>query len=413
MTSEEILLGQIIKTNSILHDQDFSIAENDFYDSKCKRVFRGIWDCLQRDEQVDILTLGTQLTDLVSFISSLSNVISSANWKYHHGIIVENSKKRALRALGMQLTDDLNDGTDSQGMISNIEEKLLEILERSSNGKIYDAKEMLVQKTYDYEERVKKFSEDPLWMPGYSTGFSKIDEICNGFQRDHLYYIGARPSQGKTALLVNFIVNCCRQGLKVGFLSLESSRNQIMDRIFSIAGGIPMTSLKTGALKTSFDRIIGVGGEIHEKWDLHVYDIPNASLHQVQAVSRAMKSVHDIDILFIDYIQIIKYHENIEEHRRIGKISLALKELNRKLDIPLVVAAQLTRDAEGKPPKLNQFSGSSQLEKDADNVMFIYNYENRNGNNATKIMIEKGRDDGTGAVDMEFIRETLTFRQIG
>lgn len=401
MTDEEIVLSQIIQDNKIVYNTHFSICESDFQVFRNREIFKCITDTIFSGNVADILTIGTKLSKYASFIANLTSY-SAANWEYYHDRIKEYSRKRSIEKLISHI--DTSGSFESQ--VSYLMSGLQKI--EADNKKPYQSiSELLHTSMEDLENRIKEVSEHPGWIPGISTGYVSLDKYCFGFQPDHLYYIGARPSQGKTALACNLVLNVLDKGKNVGLLSLESSKRQIVNRIITIKSRIFASKIQLGNI-TSLDmsKLIDAAGRLYEQ-KLFIDDVPNANIDYVFSTSRAMKHADKIDILFIDYIQIIKYRDRkISRHQQLEEVSKELKELNRELGIPVVCLSQLGRDSENRKPKLSDFRYSGDLEQDADDVWFIHNDEDK-----TYIIIAKGRDTGTGELIFKFDRDRLLFSE--
>lgn len=262
-------------------------------------------------------------------------------------------------------------------------------------------------------KEIEKISErDNNGIIGYPTGYAKMDFLTLGFQNRKLYYIGARPSQGKTALLINFAIKC---GVRFGFLSAESGEEEVIGRMFAVYGKLDARKLQLGTrgskefteMSNFIDHESGIKSVI--------YDKPNMDIGDLVLRARDMVENFGCKILFIDYIQILSATADMKRKDRreqIAEISLRLKQLARELNVPVVVAAQLVRDAEKERPGLQSFSDSSQIEKDADVAILIWNTTEKSNEivyEKTYLLVEKNRDGMKGPVEVEFDKATMRF----
>lgn len=398
MESENAILGQILISPEILHS--ITLAETDFLIPECRRIFRAINLCGEKGIIADILTVADQDKAIdYYFLAKLTDIPSSANWKYYHDKVKNDSSIHILRQLGETLSN-LGQSDDIEDVIGIIEKKLIDISIDTDDNRVSTLKELIPEFVEVLEQRYKSNGE----LPGFTTSLNKVTSAFLGFQKNRLYYIGGRPSQGKSALILNFASDMLDSDIKVGFMSAESSKTEVMTRLYAQRGHINSRNLITGFFsQSSFESITNISETLYEK-DLIVYDKPNMSLTDVRTQARYMVRKHRVQIIFLDYIQIIQNKGREKKHERIEEISLALKNLSRELNIPIVSAAQLRRDVENRKPTLADFSDSSQIEKDADGVVMIYHTEDN-----SYLCIEKNRDGETGDFPVYFKKEYVKF----
>ena len=396
MTDEEIYLAQLIE-KPVLISSCF-LKESDFTELKARRVYHAINKCVAQNLTPDIMTLIDVDPNLSpTYLAEITDFKTTANWKYYHDKIKEVSSKRKLRKLGEQLQDETVPLAET---LENIEMVLMDITDNQEDIKPQVLKEIIPPYVDVLERRYKSRGE----LPGIEVTIQAIGQSFLGFQRQNLYYIGARPSQGKSALLLNFAVDALKKDYRVGYLSAESSKNEVLTRIYAQEGKMDSRSLLTGYFgEKHFREITNISSRLYDKQFI-IYDKPNMSLVDVRTQARYMKRKYNIDILFLDYVQIIT--EVTHEYRRdqVGFVSMALKGIARELDIPVVAAAQLRRDAENRKPTMADFSDSSQLEKDADGVIMIYHKDDK-----SYLCIEKARDGETGDTEVYFKKEYTRF----
>ena len=263
----------------------------------------------------------------------------------------------------------------------------------------------------DYIRRKNLKNPDSVAIgPDYARNlrgtFNKHARMTLGFLERRLYYFGARPSQGKTALLLNFIANCNE---KCGLLSSESAKEELGIRLLARESKIDSQRLLVGMMRTDeIARLDDSAAVLYDHCGVYVYDEPNMSIDTAVSIARRMKREYDIKILFVDYLQCLSPSRDgakREYREQVAYASKQMKHLARTLNIPVVVAAQLRRDAEGNRPVLRDFSDSTQIERDADVAVMIHNTEA----NESWLLIEKNRDGQTGDVPVVFTKPHVLF----
>jgi replicative DNA helicase len=245
---------------------------------------------------------------------------------------------------------------------------------------------------------------------GIPSGINGIDRLISGFQPRRLYYIGARPSQGKTALLLNCVRNCKEA---CGIISAESAKEELVMRLLASKSHIDSQRLVVGLVKEGeMKQLTEAASALYESNGIYIYDESNMSIDTVVMIARQMKRKFDIKILYVDYLQCLSPSKAMgkQEYReQVAYASKQLKQLARVLNIPVVVAAQLRRDAEGNRPMLSDFSDSTQIERDADVAIMIHNIYSNGNLEDTWLLVEKNRDGRTGDIHVEFDQAHMSF----
>lgn len=418
MNAEKMFLGQILLDNDVYYQ--LSPKPWWFTDPKNRKVFFAIEKSLAENNTADSMTVGMNCDS--AYVASLTNaVFSSANAKYYAELCAEAGKKEELRKLVHIISDKLKQ-SNSGDILSEIDELTDRLVSGGSEYKIEKVSDLMLPVTTLLEERYKNRG----MLPGIQTGFDYLDNnILMGLQDERLYVIGGRPSQGKSALLLN-IASFISGHTPAGFISVESGWREMLVREISSVAEINSQNLITGYFsKTDFDRLTDAAGKIYDK-QLYIYDKPNASLQEIVGQARRMVNRYGCKVVFIDYLQIINVPEADNRIDQVGRASTRLKDLSRELRIPIVEAAQLRRDSDGRRPTLGDFQHSSQIEQDADCCMLIYHkIVDSNGKNLHKVKVEdeqserddiyllvdKNRDGKTGAVKMDFHKGFVKFTE--
>jgi replicative DNA helicase len=296
---------------------------------------------------------------------------------------------------------ELQDRHEEDGVVEYAYEELSK-LSSVDDTHLHYAREMALEFVEVVQERYNTKGQ----LPGVATGFAELDSMLLGLKPRLLYYVGARPSKGKTALITSIIANICAEGVPVGFLSLESSRKEIMARLFSNIGNIDNQILITGAFeKTSDFGRVGSAAERVYDWPLVICDKENMDLQTIRAKAREMVRTGKARVLFLDYIQLVpQTNYQLPYRLHMNEVSMAFKQLARELEVPVVVAAQLGRDAEGKVPTLADFKETGQIEQDADGAVLIHEDAD-----ATWLIVAKNKDGPRGHVKVEFHKPFMRF----
>ena len=328
--------------------------------------------------------------------------INSRQWRYYESQIAEASRKKQIKEVAEKI---LQSNLPSDVLLSMFTENACKIKNRA----FFEPKHLddfLHESVNALQERIASKK-----LPGITTGLFDLDSLIGGFQKRRLYYVGARPSQGKSALLVNFAMN---GKVPAGFISLESAGREVADRIIIRQGKINSRSYMLGIDRGGqLDNVMNAADALSKK-NLTIYDEPNASISKVEAMAYELKTSKKIEILYIDYLQIIDPADKSKpRHEQVSDVSKKLKQLARELDIPIVVAAQLRRDSEGQKPHLSDFSDSTQVERDADVAIMIYNVKEKgrllNIGEKTYLCVEKNRDGEIKDLPVNFEPKFMTF----
>ncbi|MDD5358287.1 MAG: DnaB-like helicase C-terminal domain-containing protein [Candidatus Nanoarchaeia archaeon] len=414
LEDEEVLLCQIIIDNNILDDSIIQACQ--FKNKNTKTIFLAIQKCRNSGEIADLENILKSDKEIdrayLYFVSAMR--FSSADWERSERIIIREYQLEQFAFLGRTLIDMSDQKKDVTEILETTERKLFDITSKSEHDDIYSIGSLISGFIDQTEKRYKNKGK----IPGLSTGIHTLDSMTLGLNKARLYYIGARPSQGKSALALNMALYLSiNESRPVGFISLESSKEECTLRAFSSIGKMNGMDISTGFLQASdFGKINATAEKLFQK-PLYFYDRPNMTLQEIKSISRRMVTFYKCEVIFIDYLQIIQHSDSsLCKRERIEDISVQLKNLARELDIPIVCLAQLRRDVDQRRPGLGDFSDSSQAEKDADVAILIYHEkENEDGEDEklkSRLLVEKSRDGRTGTIDVVFKKEYVTFYEV-
>jgi replicative DNA helicase len=261
-------------------------------------------------------------------------------------------------------------------------------------------------------------------VTGVPSGFHDLDEMTSGFQPADLVIVAARPSMGKTSLVMNMALNAANQGKSVGVFSLEMSKEQLFLRILTSEARVDAHRFRGGYLgEDDYDRIAGALSRLHDT-RVFIDDTPSIGVLEMRAKSRRLKLEHGLDMLVIDYLQLMQGRGRFESRQQeLASISRSIKILAKELGIPILALSQLSRASESRTdhrPQLSDLRESGALEQDADVVLFIYREEmygapeerDPNKEGTAKIIIGKQRNGPIGDVDLAFLKQYTRFENL-
>lgn len=400
---QRAVLGQMLEDPDIWHRA--GLIPKHFTDPFYREVFTTMSHVLESGEPLDLLTLKTANGNLgAARLAELTDgVPTTANWEFYSEKVKKEARRHCLWRLAGEAKERLEGDVATDEVLGYIEEGLVRISldGRSQVGHIRDGLKEFVDVL---EDRWKHKGE----LPGITTGFDVLDGMFGGFEKERLYYIGARPSQGKSALLLNFLRAASQDGKRCGLISLESSRHEAYSRLFADLGNVRNSDIRSGFVEKSFGAIT-TAAETVDGWNVWLCDDPELTTSELKTVARKMVIAHHVEVLYIDYLQYIREDKGaIERRDHIAEASRALKAVARQLEVPVVCAVQLRRDADEHVPRLGDFAESSQVEKDADVAILIHAKEEA-GLEHTWLKVAKNRDGATGDVQVWFDKDHARF----
>jgi replicative DNA helicase len=376
----------------------------------------------------DMLEQQNKLEDMggASYITSLINCVpTSGNVEYYGYIVSRTALLRRLIAAGGQIvTQAYEDDEQSAALtLERAEQIIFEISQRhnSSIGNSSHVRDLLAT----YIERLDQTHAQRGTVVGVPTGFTDLDRLLGGLQRSDFLVLAGRPGTGKSSLALSIAHNAARlHRRKVGFFSLEMSKEQIIQRLLAMDSGVDQQRLRTGWVEDDeWERIMASTAAIAET-DIWIDDTSSISTIQLRSKARRWILEHGIDLIIIDYLQLLQASTSNRQRfenrtQEVGMISRSLKGLARELNIPILALAQLSRAVESRSSKIPQLSDlreSGSIEADADVVMFIYRDDVYNPAserpNTADIIIAKHRNGPVGEVTLAFDKSQTRFRDI-
>ena len=422
--AEASVLGAMLLDKSAITTAVEIIHAEDFYYDSHKAIFEGILRLYNKNEPADMITLSdflkkngqleavggyTYLGRLTSGAGAVSNTEAYAN------IIKEKSTLRALIRAGSEIVEDSYRDDDEVGaIIEKAEKSIFDITQDNQRGGLMNMENVLVT-TF---EVMQKRSENKGGLTGLTTGFIDLDRKTSGMQKADLVLLAARPSMGKTALMVNISTNAAlKANATVAMFSLEMSRNQLSQRILSSLSHVDLMKIISGDLTTEeWSKVIETMTYMNEM-AIYIDDTAGITPLEVKAKCRRLKAEKGLDLVVIDYLQLMEVGGRAESRQQeISAISRQLKGIAKELDVPVIALSQLSRAPEMRAdhrPILSDLRESGAIEQDADIVMFLYRDEYYNPDTEKQglgeLIIAKHRNGPTGTVELLFKGEYTKF----
>jgi len=431
---EEAVLGAImIERDAVIAVIDVIKVES-FYKESHQKIFQAVLDLSSRHEPIDLLTVTEELRkrdelDAVGgavYLAQLtSKVGSAAHLEFHSKIIAQKFIQRELIRVSSDIQSKaFDDSIDVDYLLDYSEMELFRVAEGNIKRETAPINLLVKQALHELEEAGKR--EDGL--SGVPCGFSELDRMTSGWQPSDLIIVAARPSVGKTAFVLSMARNMAvDHDVPVAFFSLEMSSQQLVKRLLVSESEISHEKIRNGKLTPHewAQLTVKIGNLQNSK--IFIDDTPALSIFELRAKCRRLKAQHDIQIIILDYLQLMTGPEEVKGNREqeVSSISRSLKAIAKELNVPIIALSQLNRSVENrgglKRPQLSDLRESGAIEQDADMVLFINRpekhglYEDENGNSMVgiaEIIVAKHRNGATGDVRLRFREEMAKFTDL-
>ncbi len=428
---EEAVLGALMLEQDAVSAVIDILKPEVFYKEVHQKIFAAILSLFSKSEPVDILTVTNELKsngelEMVGgpyYITMLtSRIASAANVEYHARILIQKHIQRELIKISSDIIKDaFEDTTDVFDLLDKAEQGLFSVSESNLRRSFEDMPSLIKQAIEDIESA--KNSDNHF--RGVPSGYTELDRVTTGWQKSDLIILAARPAMGKTAFALSMARNIAVEYNKpVAVFSLEMSAVQLVTRLISSESELPATKLKKGDLEEHEWHQLNT--KIHSLANAKIFidDTPALSIFELRAKCRRLKQQHDIQMVFIDYLQLMTLGRDNRGNREqeISTISRSLKALAKELNVPVLTLSQLSRAVESRSssrkPILSDLRESGAIEQDADIVMFIYRPEyygleqfedGMSSKGAAEIIIAKHRNGPTASVRLRFIDKFAKF----
>ncbi|MEZ5317297.1 MAG: replicative DNA helicase [Vicinamibacterales bacterium] len=431
LEAEKSVLGAILINNQAFNQAAEVIDAEDFFRDAHRRIFEKMVSLTDRSEPVDFVTLNDELArsselDEVggpAYISSLTDgVPRSANVEYYARIVKEKSTlRRLIQSANEVLVRAYDAEEDADELLDSAERSIFQIADNRMRSGFVKLSE-LVDSGYQLIETLQAHRG---LVTGVPSGFVDLDEMTSGFQPGDLVIVAARPSMGKTSLVLNMALHSgIEAGKSVGIFSLEMSKEQLFMRMLTSEARVDAHRFRGGFLsEQDYARLVDAFARLHEA-KVFIDDTPSIGILEMRAKARRLKLEHGLDMIVVDYLQLMQGRGRFENRQQeLASISRAMKILAKELNVPILALSQLSRATETRGdhrPQLSDLRESGALEQDADVVIFIFReemYQNEGeprpeAEGTAELIIGKQRNGPIGSVRVAFLKQYTRFENL-
>ncbi len=424
--AEVCVLGSMILDEASIDLVVQILKKEDFHRPAHQLVFEVLSEMRQATKPIEAVTVIEELQQRKIYeevggteyiVALVEGVPNSANAEYYAKLVRDKAMLRRLITVGNGIIREAYDSSqEALEVVAQAEREIFAIASESIGSEVHDLKSLM-------EETFENLMDMDGSVTGIGSGYSKLDTMTDGLHSGEMVVLAARPSMGKTSLLMNIAEYMAVIDQRpIAFFSLEMSRQQIAQRLLASHARFDMQRMRRGNIREEdgeWVRLRTSAGELAEA-PFYIDDSPTLTILQLGAKARRMKAAHDIQAVFIDYLQLMNYIGRADSRQQqITEISRGIKALARELEVPVITAAQLNRgpaDREGHRPRMSDLRESGSIEQDADLVLLLHNedYYHRGdpdyiNQNVTELIVAKQRNGPTGTVRLTFLDKCTRF----
>lgn len=422
--AERSVLGILLLSSDKMNEAVDKIKPTDFYNPAHVKIYQALLNLYNKNAPIDLITAMEELRRLgyledvggMTYVATLTTeVVTTLNLEYYLEIVRDKSILRQIIEVGAQSVDLAYEDSEDVATVMEFTEKgIFDITQGAHSKGLTPIGDVLVESFAMMEER----ANNPSALTGLTTGFLDLDNKLAGLQKSDLVLLAARPSMGKTALMVNLAVNAAmRANAHVAIFSLEMSNNQLTQRMMSSICHVDLQKVISAKMESEEWTKLLEGLTVLDKLNIHIDDTAGISPLELKAKARRLKAQHGLDLIVIDYLQLMELGGRTENRtQEISAISRNLKAIAKELEVPVVALSQLSRATElrgDKRPILSDLRESGAIEQDADVVLFLYRDEYYNQDtekrNVGEVIIAKHRNGPTGVVELTFLPQFTKF----
>ena len=422
--AEQSVIGSMMMDSEAIMTASEILTSEDFYQRQYGILFDAMVELYNEGKAVDLVTLQDRLkekdvppevTSLEFVKDILDTVYTSAHIRQYATIVHEKAMLRKLIRTTEGIANTCYAGKESmEDIFVDTEKQIFDIIQQNTSGEYVPIKDVVL----NVLDKIEMASKTKGNVTGIPTGFIDLDYKTAGFQPSDLILVAARPSMGKTALVLNIAQHMAfREDVTVAVFSLEISKEQLVNRLLSLESRVDSQSIRTGNLTDEDWSKLIEGAGVIGKSHLIIDDTPGISVTELRSKCRKFKMEHNLGIIIIDYLQLMTGSKHSESRQQeISDISRSLKAVARELNVPVVALSQLSRAVEQRPdhrPMLSDLRESGAIEQDADVVMFIYrdDYYNKDTAkpNVAEIIIAKQRNGAIGTIELAWLPQYTKF----
>ncbi len=423
--AEQSLIGAMILDAQAIDAAMEVLVDESFYNRAHAIIFAAIHKLYNENKPIDIITLSDYLNaegklEAIGGISYLTELtdkgIITTNAASHAKIIDQKYTLRQLIRAASTIMENGYSQVDADELIEEAEQLIFNITQRRNREGFTHISDV-VNATFDH---ISELFAKPGELTGTTTGLIDLDRKTSGLQKSDLVLLAARPSMGKTALGLNICRNAAAKDATIAMFSLEMAKEQYVERMLAAESLIPLNLLKTGQLQEEhWDQLVTAIAKLSAT-GIYLDDTPAISVSEIRAKCRRLKMEKGIDLVLIDYMQLMSGSQAENRQQEISGISRGLKALARELSCPVLALSQLSRAPEQRAdhrPMLSDLRESGAIEQDADVVMFLYrdeyyNPDNEEARNTAELIIAKHRNGETGTIDLHWMGQYQLFRDL-
>jgi replicative DNA helicase len=424
--AEQSVLGSILLDRDAIIRIATSLRSEDFYHPANATIYQAIRDLYERREPTDILTLSDELgrreqIDQVgglAYLASLMDAVPTAVHVEYYARIVERTAtlRRLIDAGASIVSIGFRDDLDVEDALDMAERTVFDVAQRRTTTEFVQI-QSVIEELFD---KLDTLQQDRGSLVGIPTGFVELDRLTGGFQRSDLIIVAARPSFGKSSFALGLAHTAAvHHGKTVGIFSLEMQAEQVVQRILSIETNVDIHKLRVGNISdrewSSLSRALGRVGVS----PIFIDDSPTVGVMDIKSKARRLQAEHGLDLVIVDYLQLIQGQRSENRVQQIAEISRGMKALARELNVPVIALSQLSRAIEnrtGHRPMLSDLRESGSIEQDADIVLFIHREDkfdpDTDRKNVAEIILAKHRNGPTDEFSVHFFPKTARFASL-
>ena len=423
--AEQAVLGCMLIDPEAAPRVFHTLTANSFYSTAHAHIYSAMAALFEKNAAIDTISVTDQLKKSgkledvggAYFITGLSSDAPSAtNVEYYAKIVKEKEILRSIIQSAVQMSTQAYDSKeDATAVLDQAEQILFDLSQDAERGRFKSIEPVLHDVLDNWGNRKKGT------LTGVPTGYYDLDNILSGLQASDLIICAGRPSMGKTALALSIARNAALEyGHRVGIFSLEMSNTQLVERLITSEARVDSHLVRTGRLpKNEWKRLAQAAGPLSEA-EIYIDDSAGLNIMDLRAKARQLKAEHDVQLIIVDYIQLLHAGSNIESRQQeISFISRSLKALAKDLNIPILALSQLSRAVENRTdhrPIMSDLRESGAIEQDADVILFIFRKyvysKNEEDKGLGEIIVAKHRNGPTGLVDISFISQYAKFENL-
>jgi replicative DNA helicase len=426
LEAEQSVLGSLLIDRDAIIKIAAVVKPEDFYGGANGTIYKAVLDLYNRREPTDYITLTDELgrkelldqVGGVAYLTSLLGAVPTAvHVEYYAKIVERTATLRRLIEAGAQIVAiGYQDGVETEDALDRAEQAIFRVSEKRTTKDFQSIAEVL-DRFFDQIDYLQQHRGEVV---GVATGFTDLDQLTGGLQRSDLIILAARPSVGKTAFALGMAYGAAvTHGKTVGVFSLEMSAEQLVQRLLSTETGVDSHRLRLGHIDDhEWDRISRAFGRLAEA-SIYIDDTAGIGVMELRSKARRLQAEQGLDLLVVDYLQLMSARRSENRVQEISEISRGLKGLARELNIPVIALSQLSRAVETRSdhrPMLSDLRESGSIEQDADIVMFIYRDEVYDPDTEKKgiaeIIVSKHRNGPVGSINLRFFNQTARFADL-